>query len=200
MSNAPYIIIDDQQQIELPHESFLVIVYDKDVKIDAPGHVLISLETCLKEIKIISQSDWETVSTSDLFKIIWYEFFQGQAHATDIPETVDKIRARSEEQQYIAGLIILTCESFFQEHNPFIVTPEGLLGTATEERLISGINVLRAILGGSEHALDSDVDYALSLEASEGKSLSAHELIELKQKAISNLKQRIEQNLKAFSK
>jgi hypothetical protein len=195
----PIILVDHEQEIELPDEPFQVIVYDQGINIEAPQFIQITKDTVFREIDIISEDDWNIISSSELFKILWYEFFEAETCATKIPITAGALRKSSEEQRFIAGFIILLCESHFQEKNPFIKTPETVLKPACEQKLISAINLCRAMLGGYDHMLDADIEYALAKEkAKEGGGLSAHEEMRLKLQAQDRLQVHIQRNLSAF--
>lgn len=175
----------------------MVLVHNNDIHIEVPTFVEVNPMNTIREVQEnVNQLQWEHMSTGQLFKTIWYEIFETTPTiATNIPEQIEDLKRSDYGQQHVAGLIILACEAMFDGKSVFFRTPECHLHPKQERCLMSGIRMMRQLLGGANAIIEMDRS---AKDALDKPDVSAHETLVITKKAVDKVTDRVRFILRQF--
>jgi hypothetical protein len=198
---GPVITVDGKEQVELPDELFQVLVIDEGIPVTPPENFLpIDWESCVKECTTIEEDEWRAVRESEVFRILWVEYYQPGPYPPAAPATVAELQSSDELTRYVVGLIVRYVEAQFQGLSPYIALPRQI-AEVSEKNIINVLNLGRGILGGEKHMLDADREVleALGKIKEEGREPTPEELEKFTAEATARVEQRITQNLAIYA-
>lgn len=146
---SPTRIVADGQELMIDAMPLTALVHPNGMRVDVPEAVEVNCRTTIDVMSKMSQRAWVHISTGELFQHLFRKVFP-EEDGVKIPEAIEELNGGDFGVIHVSGMIVQCCEAMFEgKKKIFLRNPENYLHPKAEQKLMSMIQEMQSLLGGS---------------------------------------------------
>jgi len=135
-------------EIDTTGNNITCVLHQQGLKVDVPEFVEINPQDTIACMVVMTQGEWEWISTGEIFCHLWNLAFD-PSDRRDPPKSIETMNMLDMGLRHMAGIIVLSVETMLAGKSIFLRNPETYLHPKTERHIMTMLNEMLKLCGGS---------------------------------------------------